>query len=295
MTTEKQVVANRKNALVSTGPVTGEGKVIAAQNAVKHGIFTKDLIIACGDGKESEEEYLELFCNLIDSLNPQGQMEHLLVEKMAVDFWRLRRVLRFETGSIRKYLDMLIYNYYHKTDHRGDKEHKTNAEIDQEIKGEQESVKWNDHYIKCLKKGIVVFDKTTWAGEGLECDIEADLCMVLERVGEKILNEKTYAAYEEGNLSFDDMKQALFKNGYGSKEIAEILITCLEEQTEGYTQKILELEHEKINNALAEEVNKHISSLPDAASAEKVMRYEKSIQKSILQNLIVLKKMQAVF
>ena len=35
MTTEKQIKANKQNALVSTGPVTPEGKAIAAQNAVK--------------------------------------------------------------------------------------------------------------------------------------------------------------------------------------------------------------------------------------------------------------------
>jgi len=52
MTTEKQVEANKQNALVSTGPVTAEGKALVSQNAVKHGIFARDLIITSGDGKE---------------------------------------------------------------------------------------------------------------------------------------------------------------------------------------------------------------------------------------------------
>ena len=108
MTTEKQIEANKQNALVSTGPATAEGKAIVAQNAVKHGIFARDLIITSGDGKEDEQEYRELLEGLITSLNPSGQMECVLVEKIAVDFWRLRRVLRFESGSIRKFLDMAI-------------------------------------------------------------------------------------------------------------------------------------------------------------------------------------------
>ena len=115
MTTEKQIEANKKNALMSTGAVTIEGKLIVAKNAVKHGVFTKDLIISNGDGKENAEEYNELLNGLIESLVPDGQMEYLLVEKLAVDFWRLKRVLRFETGSLRKYLDFVINDYYSET------------------------------------------------------------------------------------------------------------------------------------------------------------------------------------
>ena len=89
MTTEKQIEANKQNALVSTGPVTAEGKALVAQNAVKHGIFARDLIITSGDGKEDQQEYNELLDGLIASLNPKGQMECILIEKIAVDFWRL--------------------------------------------------------------------------------------------------------------------------------------------------------------------------------------------------------------
>ena len=171
MTTAKQIESNKQNALVSTGPMSDEGKAIVAQNAVKHGVFVRDLIISSGDGKENEEEYRQLLYNLIMSLNPSGQMEHLLVEKIAVDFWRLRRVLRFETGSIRKHLDMVIYDYYNKADWEDQKKHKTNDELDEEIKEQQEYLSWNNRYIKALKKGVVTFDKPTWIGEGLESDI----------------------------------------------------------------------------------------------------------------------------
>ena len=136
-TSLEKIEANRKNALMSTGAVTEEGKEIVSKNAVKHGVFAKDLIIASGDGRENEDEYRELQHNLTESLNPSGQMEHLLVEKIAVDFWRLRRVLRFETGSIRKYLDMVIYDYYNKTDFHGKKENKTDAELKEEIMQQQ--------------------------------------------------------------------------------------------------------------------------------------------------------------
>ena len=55
-----------------------------------------------------KNEYQEMLANLVDCLLPQNQMESLLVEKIAIDFWRLRRVIRFEAGSIGKYLKTVI-------------------------------------------------------------------------------------------------------------------------------------------------------------------------------------------
>ncbi len=79
MTTEKQITSNQQNALLSTGAVTEEGKAMVSKNAIKHGIFTKDLIISAGDGKEDESEYKQLLDNLTECLNPRDQMESLLV------------------------------------------------------------------------------------------------------------------------------------------------------------------------------------------------------------------------
>ncbi len=53
MVTEKQLQANIQNAGLSTGPVTEEGKEVVARNAIKHGVFAKDLVIAAGDGMDS--------------------------------------------------------------------------------------------------------------------------------------------------------------------------------------------------------------------------------------------------
>ena len=294
MTTEKQTEANKNNALLSTGAVTEEGKAIVARNAVKHGVFASDLIISSGDGAENEEEYIELLYNLTKSLNPSGQMEHLLVEKIAVDFWRLRRVLRFETGSIRKYLDMVIYDYYNKTDWQGKKENKTNDELDAQIKEQQGHLAWNTAYIKALNKGLVVFDKPTWEGEGLESDIEEDLIMVADAIKEKAMSEDEYMRFEEGQLSFEELKAVFKKVGYEDKDIAEELVRELEKQREGYKKTIYDLEQKKLKNKITEEVNRMICSLPGGDSAEKVMRYEKSIQKSIFQNLAILKKLQSL-
>jgi hypothetical protein len=128
-------------------------------------------------------------------------MECLLVEKIAADYWRLRRVLRFESGSIRKILDMAINDYYEKADYFGNKQHKTNDEIDEEI-------------AKC-----------------------------------------------QDNKDKDTQK------------------------------RVAELERQKIRNKLAEDVVLKVGSLPDSETYEKVIKYEKAIQRSILQNLALLKRL----
>jgi len=294
MTSEKQTEANKKNALLSTGAVTEEGKAIVARNAVKHGVFASDLIISSGDGAENEEEYMELFYNLTKSLNPSGQMEHLLVEKIAVDFWRLRRVLRFETGSIRKYLDMVIYDHYNKKDYMGNKENKTNDELDAEIKEQQGHLDWNTVYIKALDDGKVTFDAPTWEGDGIESDIVDDLYNVIKTNKYIVLQGDEFTQFEEGELEHPQLRSILNRAEYNDRDITGVLTGEYEKHNEEYKRKIYDLEQSKLKNKITEEVNRMICSLPGGDSAEKVMRYEKSIQKSIFQNLAILKKLQSL-
>jgi hypothetical protein len=100
MTSTKQKEANGHNALLSTGPITLRKKAVVSRNAIKHGIFANDLIINAGDGREDELEYHALFNDLQKDLGPVGRME-----KIAINYWRLRRLIRYETGEIRRRLD----------------------------------------------------------------------------------------------------------------------------------------------------------------------------------------------
>jgi hypothetical protein len=72
-----QLKANQSNAQKSTGPVTEEGKQIVANNAVKHGIFSRHLILH----DENPEDYQLLLDGLQTELNPVGTLEQSLVEQ----------------------------------------------------------------------------------------------------------------------------------------------------------------------------------------------------------------------
>lgn len=105
-----KIEASRKNALQSTGPKTLQGKSVVKWNAVKHGLLSKKVVIQAGDGRESRAEFRNLLAQLQDDIQPNGILEEILVEKIAVCYWRLRRVLRCEIGGIRKNLDTVSLN-----------------------------------------------------------------------------------------------------------------------------------------------------------------------------------------
>lgn len=98
MTTEKQIEANRENALKSTGPLSIEGKSRASKNAMKHGILSKNLVVF----GEKTSEYQAFLQNLIETFHPEGTMEALLVEKITCLAWRQRRAVQAEASLFHK-------------------------------------------------------------------------------------------------------------------------------------------------------------------------------------------------
>ena len=96
----RKIEANRRNALKSTGPRTPSGKKRVSRNATRHGFFSKWLLIQGRDGNESKQEYDSLRAGVQEHYSPVGWLEELWAEKIVVCSWRLRRLIRFESGQI---------------------------------------------------------------------------------------------------------------------------------------------------------------------------------------------------
>ena len=88
----RKLAANRRNATRSTGPRTAAGKQRSAQNAIRHGMFCREAVLAC----ESPAAFEQVRHQLVESLRPTDAFQLILVERMAVDTWRLRRLLAAE-------------------------------------------------------------------------------------------------------------------------------------------------------------------------------------------------------
>ena len=94
---DAKLAANRRNAKLSTGPRTKQGKKNSRRNAITHGILSSVLLV---DGKEDEAAFQGILRGLRLEYQPRGQSEELLVDEIANCWWRLRRALRFEGDAI---------------------------------------------------------------------------------------------------------------------------------------------------------------------------------------------------
>jgi hypothetical protein len=94
MTSIKQIEANRRNSLKSTGPKTDAGKRTARCNAVRHGLTAETVIGALEDA----EDYKGFEAAITADYDAQSAVERELVLRLASLLWRLRRATTIETG-----------------------------------------------------------------------------------------------------------------------------------------------------------------------------------------------------
>ena len=94
MTSERQVQANRRNALKSTGPRTRRGKRRSSQNALQHGLTAETVVT----NFESIQDYRAFEDALLTEHAPQTTVGRRLVVRLASLLWRLRRASLIETG-----------------------------------------------------------------------------------------------------------------------------------------------------------------------------------------------------
>jgi hypothetical protein len=94
MSSFRQIEANRRNARLSTGPVTEEGKRQSRQNALRHGLTAETVI----DALEDAEDYAAFELAVTADYDAQSAVERELVLRLASLLWRLRRATAIESG-----------------------------------------------------------------------------------------------------------------------------------------------------------------------------------------------------
>lgn len=94
-TSEKQIQANRENAKKG-GVKTETGKSISRLNALKHGVLSKDILLAC----EDEELLDSMEKGVIKELKPKGELEAEYAGRIVSYLWRFRRVAIAERAAV---------------------------------------------------------------------------------------------------------------------------------------------------------------------------------------------------
>ena len=93
---EAKIEANRNNAKHSRGPRSASGKHRSSQNALRHGLTGRIVVLPGEDMAEFERFSKEI----VDSLNAHSPMERQCAQAIADAQWRLNRARTFEDGMI---------------------------------------------------------------------------------------------------------------------------------------------------------------------------------------------------
>ena len=96
MASTAQIEANRRNARRSTGPRTEAGRAMARQNALKHGLSARKLIVF----DEKRGDFLAFHQEMLEALAPGDALEAALAERIILCAWRLRRAGRAEAARL---------------------------------------------------------------------------------------------------------------------------------------------------------------------------------------------------
>jgi hypothetical protein len=95
-TSVKQIEANRRNALKSTGPTSEAGKERSRRNAMRHGLTAETVV----EPLEVPEEYKAFEMSITSEFDAQTAVERELVLRLASVLWRLRRSTAIETALL---------------------------------------------------------------------------------------------------------------------------------------------------------------------------------------------------
>jgi hypothetical protein len=93
------VVSKAAGEVAKRGPKTPAGKLAVSRNASKHGILSPKPVVAHFESEDGWETHRQ---SILDSLEPQGGIEQAFAERVALNSWRLNRVIFYETEQISK-------------------------------------------------------------------------------------------------------------------------------------------------------------------------------------------------
>jgi len=281
MVSEKQLEANRQNALKG-GVKTEEGKAIVKYNALKHGLLAKEVVISVGEGAENPGEFDALVEDLMTQFAPVGAIEEMLVEKIAVSYWRLRRACRYEVGLIRNELDNATDKFYSKTTYGGDKKNRTDEEIEQDIKQEQENLEvWEKD-----KEQLTAMHKE---GKPLEeiYDWEGNWEWLFEKVSDQ------FELDDENEGTPKELREFLNHNAdWSDDQIWQAHIELCDDRVKHHEEQIVSFEKQKVKNKLKLQVLKKLGSIPSKDELDRLLRYEGSIERQLYKAMNQLERLQ---
>lgn len=197
-------------------------------------------------------------------------------------------MIRFETGSVVQYINSLLKQFYlHGA--------RDNCQIEKTIEYNQRVIEWNTRYIEYLAKGTVTFHQPVWREGDFDSDIVEDLYQIAKSIS-NLTKEEQKLLYNSTCMTHEQLLNLLKKYDYvDAKKMSEKLIELNKRQIQRLEEEIQDLLKQKLSNDAADKLTYMLGMTPPVENTDKVLKYERSLQKSIFQNLLMLKKYQGFF
>jgi tetrahydromethanopterin S-methyltransferase subunit B len=257
---QKKLQANRENAKKSTGPRTARGKAYSRRNATKHGLFTHNWMEFVLLG-EDPCEYEKLLADLCEQYQPVGRAEKLEVERIAVCWWKLKRVERYESAVTRVAIrDLARKELARQEPYLAEKSREEDAHMLQ-LENAKKQVEETGVISEELKKEI--FAKV----KGLE-----PMWSSFERTAEELLTAGPFGSLSET---------------FPVEERSYLLAILTLTRAQAFIKEIHQFRTKNVNEtALAEHV------IPQRENLDRILRYETSIERNLSRSTDRLERLQ---
>jgi hypothetical protein len=267
----------------STGPRTRQGKDQSKRNATTHGIFSKVVVL---EG-ESQAEFDALRNRLRDDRQPVGELEELLVQKLATLFWRERRLLIAEGAEIRAQAEFIEWDGKERC--RQEAAQLPNSSCNGGL------VRWIENP-EALQECLDLFERLNEAidGDGFNPEVDEEILIKVygsneeeevENCRRKLLD--SYSSWLDTSLCSDEERK---QKGYPSPQ------KCKEYFLKEVNEEIQRLERYRKEQATISARRLELESLrrnvPEAPQLDRLLRYQTTISREIERTLNQLERAQ---
>jgi hypothetical protein len=277
-------------SLAKGGPVTQEGKEVVKWNAVRHGLRSPAPVVPSIERREDWEQHRD---GVLESLQPEGHLEMVLAERVALLSWRLNRVIRFETESIALYQERV------EDDLARERRFESGPDHPEAVRGNAKSDRDDHRLLKRFPKmeddkplSALAADSIIW--DVIECadkvaEGEVDPEELLESVSVPGLPDSdSWEGYKGWTAGL--VRAVIEKVAQATDEGPEELLEAATRNARFKAERT-KLEAERVEQDLRNMSRERL--LPDEKTLEKVARYEAHLSRGLYKALHELEALQA--
>jgi hypothetical protein len=276
--------------LVKGGPATQEGKEVVRWNATQHGIRSPAPVVP---GVEKAEAWELHLAGTLESLSPEGHLETVLAERVALLSWRLHRVVRYETENIALSQERVEDDLARKRRFGSSSNHPDAVRSD--VKSAREEHRLlkrfakmeDDKPLSALDADSVIWD-AMWCADKVAQE-EVDPEELLKSVSVPGLPDSdSWEGYEGWTAGL--VRTVIERVAQATDEETEELLEAATRSARWKAERS-KLEAEKVERDLRNMARERL--LPDEKTLEKVARYEAHLSRGLYKALHELEALQA--